>query len=42
MSFGISALTNGEAIDKDEMIERADAALYNAKRAGKNRCCIYS
>ena len=35
-SFGVSSMSES-AIDKDSLIAAADAALYRAKRAGKNR-----
>ncbi|HZG21200.1 MAG TPA: GGDEF domain-containing protein [Herbaspirillum sp.] len=34
-SFGVAALQGGEGLD--EMIRRADLALYRAKRSGRNR-----
>jgi diguanylate cyclase len=37
-SGGVTAWRTGEAIDA--AIERADEALYEAKRAGKNRTCV--
>ena len=36
-SFGAAALTRIETADKDALVAAADAALYRAKRAGKNR-----
>jgi diguanylate cyclase len=36
-SAGVTAWRAGESLD--ETIERADAALYEAKRSGKNRTC---
>jgi diguanylate cyclase (GGDEF)-like protein len=38
VSMGIAALTAGE--DYKSLFERADAALYEAKRTGRNRVCI--
>ena len=35
-SFGVASLPTS-ATDKDSLIAAADAALYRAKRAGKNR-----
>ncbi len=37
-SGGVTAWRSGEAIDA--AIERADEALYEAKRSGKNRTCV--
>jgi diguanylate cyclase len=37
-SAGVTAWRAGEALDA--AIERADAALYEAKRSGKNRTCV--
>ena len=37
-SAGVTALRAGEALDA--ALERADRALYEAKRSGKNRTCI--
>ena len=39
-SFGIAEYRPGESIS--ETINRADAALFAAKRAGRNRCEIAS
>ena len=37
MSFGIASCQGGGRISVDELIERADNALYDAKSAGKNK-----
>ena len=34
-SFGVSALAEGDSVDT--LLARADAGLYAAKRAGRNR-----
>ncbi len=39
LSLGVAEYTDEK--NKDELIQKADKALYNAKRAGKNRVCIY-
>jgi two-component system cell cycle response regulator len=38
VSLGVAALRPGENVP-DSMVRRADAALYKAKEAGKNRVC---
>jgi diguanylate cyclase (GGDEF)-like protein len=37
MTFGVSATVGGEPFDYETHFGRADAALYEAKRAGRNR-----
>jgi diguanylate cyclase (GGDEF)-like protein len=39
MSFGVSASKTGSAFDYRRISAEADAALYEAKRAGRNRVC---
>jgi len=41
VSVGIAAFPE-DAKTKDELISRADLALYEAKHTGKNRVCVYS
>ncbi len=38
VSIGV-AFSSGEAAGRESMLERADQALYQAKRSGKNRVC---
>lgn len=40
VSSGIVSLSPKEDISKIELIRRADGALYQAKSAGKNKCCV--
>jgi diguanylate cyclase (GGDEF)-like protein len=40
-SIGI-ALYEGESVGSNELLDRADIALYAVKRAGRNACVIYS
>ena len=39
-SFGVATFTSGD-IDADELLKRADAALYAAKSAGRNNCQMW-
>jgi len=39
MSLGVSASTRGDAFDFDAVTRTADEAMYEAKRAGRNRVC---
>jgi diguanylate cyclase (GGDEF)-like protein len=39
VSVGVAAATEGE-LDAKAFIQRADEALYRAKRAGRNRSCV--
>ena len=41
MSFGIASMHPDEDISKEELLHRADQALYRAKSAGRNCCRIY-
>jgi two-component system, cell cycle response regulator len=41
MSFGISTLMKKQPNNTDDLIKRADHALYQAKSRGRNKCCSY-
>ena len=40
MSFGVCGSSRGEPFDYASVLARADAALYEAKRAGRDRVCV--
>jgi diguanylate cyclase (GGDEF)-like protein len=41
-SIGVAAAGVGERIEIDELLRRADVAMYHAKAQGKNRLATYS
>jgi diguanylate cyclase (GGDEF)-like protein len=41
LSAGIAAYHPGDATAVEELLEQADAALYRAKSAGRNRVAQY-
>ena len=41
VSFGIATMQPGENLTKEDLLNRADKALYRAKASGRNRCQIY-
>jgi diguanylate cyclase (GGDEF)-like protein len=41
ISIGISNLPTHQAKSEEELVKMADQALYNAKREGRNRVCIF-
>jgi diguanylate cyclase (GGDEF)-like protein len=40
ISIGIASCTKFDRLDSEQVILRADTALYDAKRSGRNRCCF--
>jgi diguanylate cyclase (GGDEF)-like protein len=40
LSVGVACLTHRRLIDAQDLIGRADAALYEAKRSGRDRVCV--
>jgi diguanylate cyclase (GGDEF)-like protein len=41
MSLGIALLKPGEKISLDDLINKADSVLYNAKNKGRNQCSFF-
>ena len=39
-SIGVTFFPQTDAVDADQLLRQADQAMYQAKRAGKNRTCI--
>ncbi|GGB84164.1 hypothetical protein GCM10011352_07530 [Marinobacterium zhoushanense] len=39
-SFGVSFYPT-DGMDVDDLVNKADLAMYQAKRTGRNRCCLY-
>ncbi|MNN82932.1 Cyclic di-GMP phosphodiesterase Gmr [compost metagenome] len=40
-SIGIS-MSQGAKVDRTRLFKEADAAMYHAKRLGKNRYCVFN
>jgi diguanylate cyclase (GGDEF)-like protein len=41
-SIGISYYPQTDQIEANKLMQQADQAMYQAKQAGKNRCCVFN
>jgi diguanylate cyclase (GGDEF)-like protein len=41
VSIGVAGWTGDDALGPNELVARADQALYAAKQAGKDRCVVF-
>lgn len=42
VSIGVAAVLPVQNMNKGDLVEMADSALYNAKHAGRNQCAVYT
>ena len=41
VSMGVTFFPQKQSLDADQLLRQADHAMYQAKLAGKNRCCVF-